>query len=160
MERVIDRLAALGVEVRVVMVDRWFPTFDLLDALRARDIFSHNVWGAPATRKGRPPVEVTLILTNPRGRRPSEIQEDCMSGAKSEADSLKEIMVMVTTAKPPRSKKARQRWAVRLCQRYHVRWQIETSFRDVKRMVPASNARTNCRKLLMFSAAFWGFNLW
>ena len=186
-ERVIDRLAALGVEVRVVMGDRWFPTFDLLDALRARDIpylgpykrypnikklilkflhggtkyiFSHEVWGAPATRKGRPPVEVTLILTNPRGRRLSEIQEDCMSGAKSEADCLKEIMVMVTTAKPPRSKKARQRWAVRLCQRYHVRWQIETIFRDVKRMVPASNARTNGRKLLMFSARFWGFNLW
>jgi hypothetical protein len=186
-ERVIGRLAALGVQVRMVMGDRWFPTFDLLDALRGRGIpylgpykryknikklilqflnggkeyiFSHQVWGAPATRKGRPPVDVTLILTNPRGRRLSEIQKDFLSGEKSEADCLKEIMVIVTTAPAPRGKKARQRWAVRLCQRYHVRWQIETGFRDVKRMAPSSNARTNGRKLLMFSARFWGFNLW
>lgn len=163
-----------------------FPTFDLLAALRQRGIpylgpykrypnirklvikflkgggnyiFPSKICGAPKARKGRPSIDVTFILTNPRGRRLSEIRADYLSGAKSEADSLKEIMVMVTTDKPPKSKKVRQRWAVRLCQRYHVRWQIETGFRDVKRMVPESNARTNARKLLMFSARFWGFNL-
>ncbi len=30
----------------------------------------------------------------------------------------------------------------------------------MKRMTSESNARTNARKLLMFSARFWGFNLW
>ncbi len=187
LEHVLDELAKLGVRVRMVMGDRWFPTFDLLDALRARGIpflgpykrypylkkvivkylksggkyaFPSQVCGAPAGRKGRAPVEVTFILTNPRGRRLSEIRADYLSRAKSEADCLKEIMVLVTTDKPPKQKKAKQSWAVRLGQRYHARWQIETGFRDVKRMAPESNARTNARKLLMFSARFWGFNLW
>jgi len=187
LEHVLDELTKLGVKVRLVMGDRWFPTFNLLDALRQRGIpylgpykrypnikklvvkylkcggkyaFPSKICGAPITRKGRPPVDVTLILTNPRGRRLSEIRADYLSGAKTEAECQKEIMVMVTTDKPPKSKKSRQSWAVRLCQRYHVRWQIETGFRDVKRMAPESNARTNARKLLMFSARFWGFNLW
>lgn len=112
------------------------------------------------TRKGRPPVEVILVLTNPRGWRLSEIQGDYLGGTKSEEGCLNEIMVIVTTAKPLRSKKARQRWAVRRCQRYYVRWQIETGFRDVKQMAPSSNSRTNNRKLLMFSLRFWGLNLW
>lgn len=187
LEHVLDELAKLGVTVRLVMGDKWFPTFDLLDALRRRGIpylgpykrypnirklivqflkhggkyiFSSQVCGAPSGRKGRAPVDVTFILTNPRGRRLSEIRADYLIGAKCEADCLKEIMMMVTTDKPPKQKKAKQSWAVRLCQRYHVRWQIETGFRDVKRMTPESNARTNARKLLMFSARFWGFNLW
>jgi hypothetical protein len=187
LEHVLDELAKLGVTVRMVMGDRWFPTFDLLDALRGRGIpflgpykrypnikkmvakflksggkytFPYQIWGAPAGRKGRPPIDVTLILTNPRGRRLGEIRADYLGKAKSEADCLKEIMILVTTDKAPKTKKAKQSWAVRLCQRYHVRWQIETGFRDVKRMAPESNARTNVRKLLMFSTRFWGFNLW
>jgi hypothetical protein len=187
LEHVLDELAKMGVKVRMVMGDRWFPTFDLLDALRSRGVpflgpykrypylkkmmvkylktggkyaFPSQVCGAPAGRKGRTPVEVTLIFTNPRGRRLSEIRADYFRGTKTEADCLKEIMIMVTTDKSPTQKKAKQSWAARLCQRYHVRWQIETGFRDVKRMTPESNARTNARKLLMFSARFWGFNLW
>ena len=38
------------------------------------------------------------------------------------------------------------------------RWQIESGFRDLNRISPPSNARTNIRKLFMFSVRFWVYN--
>ena len=67
---------------------------------------------------------------------------------------------MLTTNKLPIGKKKNQGWAVQICNRYLKRWQIETGFRDLNRISPPSNARTNTRKFLMTSVRYWVYNCW
>jgi hypothetical protein len=183
----VDRLIQKGFKVHYLMGDRWFPTYELLSELEVRRIpylgpykkwagikriiehfirtgkdyiVSYTIKGAPAKWYHSPSIQVWLILTNPRGRRLEEIRKEYLSGAKSMKDCMKEIMVMVTTDKPPKGRKARQGWAMQICLHYKHRWHIETGFRDLNRIAPVSNARTNSRKYLMNTMRYWIFNSW
>lgn len=183
----LDWLTKEGISIRSVLGDRWFPTFGLLSGLRQRKIcyvgpykkyarikrklkdylinggsyiFKYHVKGNQQKFYGQNPVELTCIITNAQGRRLREIREDYLRGGVTLKDSLKEFMVIVTTHPHPHKKKAKQCWAINICERYHRRWQIETGFRDCNRLGPPSNARTNDRKFFMESVRLWLYNLW
>jgi len=47
-----------------------------------------------------------------------------------------------------------------MCRAYKDQWHVETGFRDLNRIAPPSNARTNERKLFMFAVRYWVFNAW
>ncbi|HMF30675.1 MAG TPA: hypothetical protein VKK79_04640, partial [Candidatus Lokiarchaeia archaeon] len=89
-----------------------------------------------------------------------DIRREYLSGEKSLADCVKEVMPIFTTERPPSGLRARQAWAEDICRAYKDRWHIETGFRDLNRIAPPSNARTNERKLLMCAVRFWVFNAW
>ena len=173
----IDFLIKKGFNVRYLIGDRWFPTAELLRELPSRSV---NFIGPykkyapvrriieryikrggkyiiPYTIKG---VKVYLILTNGQGRRLRDIRTDYLKKMKTLDECVEEIMVMLTTVKPPTGKKKRQGWAVQICRVYDHRWQIETGFRDINRISPPSNARTNTRKFFMASVRYWVFNSW
>lgn len=183
----IDWLKGKGFNIRYLIGDRWFPTVELLRELPSRQIdyigpykkwapvkmaieryiknggnyiIPYTLKGAPKTNYGKPGIQLWLILTNRQGRRLREIRRDYLSKAKTLDECVKEIMVMATTVRPPAGKKNRQGWAVRICRVYDHRWQIETGFRDLNRITPPSNARTNTRKLFMFSIRYWIYNAW
>jgi len=183
----IDRLIQDGFIIEKVLADRWFPTYEFLSELNVRNIpyigpykkyapikriieqylkdgkeyiIPYQIKGAPAKYYHLPTQQVWLILTNRRGRRLRDIRKDYLDGTLTLADSMKEIFVIVTTLVPPRGKKARQGWAVKVCHAYDSRWNIETGFRDANRIGWITNARTNTRRLFMFTLRFWVFNLW
>jgi hypothetical protein len=183
----LDHLIQLGYTIDKVLADRWFPTYEMFAELDVRGIsyigpykkyapikriiesylknggqyiITYTIKGAPAKYYHSPHIQVTLILTNRRGRRLREVREDFLSGKVSLKDSLKEIFVIITNIQPPRGKKAQQGWAVKICHAYDPRWNIETGFRDLNRIGEISNARKNVRKFFMFSLRFWVFNMW
>ncbi|MHA1619909.1 MAG: hypothetical protein ACTSVZ_11570 [Promethearchaeota archaeon] len=114
-------------------------------------IVPYTIKGAPAKHYKKAGMKVWLIITNGQGRRLREIRTEYLTKAKTEKDCLKELMVMLTTYQPPKGKKRKQGWAVQIFKRYLKRWQIETGFRDLNRIAPPSNARTNARKFLITS---------
>lgn len=173
----IDWLKEKGFIIKHVLADRWFPTQEFLIELAARKIpyigpykkyapikrilvkylKAGKNYIVPYTFKG---INVWLIITNGQGRRLREIRTEYLTKTKSEKDCLKELMVILTTYQPPKGKKSKQGWAVQICNRYHKRWQIETGFRDLNRIAPPSNARTNARKFLMTTVRYWVYNCW
>jgi len=184
---VLDWLTKEGISVRSVLGDRWFPTFGLLSGLKQRNIFyvgpykkykrikrklknyvinggsyifKYHVRGNPQKFYKQNAIELTCIITNGQGRRLREIREDYLTGKTTMKETLKGFMVIVTTHPPPQKKKAKQCWAMNICERYHRRWQIETGFRDCNRLGPPSNARSNDRKFFMESVRLWVYNLW
>lgn len=185
--KTLDWLIQKGLTIKYVLGDRWFPTYELLSELDVRGInyigpykkypkikkliinylqnggnyiHSYDIQGAPANFYHSPNIPVTLIFTNRRGKRLREIREEHLASGKPAKEFLNEIMVMMTTIKPPKGKKARQGWAVQICHMYDSRWNIETGFRDLNRESPPSNARTNTRKFFMFTVRLWVFNAW
>jgi len=183
----IDWLIKKGFKIRYLIGDRWFPTIELLSELPSRKIdyigpykkwapvrriiehyikkggsyiVPYTIKGATKTNYGKPGIQIWLILTNRQGRRLREIRRDYKTKVKTLDECVKEIMVMATTVRPPVGKKKRQGWAVQICRVYDHRWQIETGFRDLNRISPPSNARTNTRKLFMCSARYWVYNAW
>ena len=183
----IDWLVQKGITVRYLVGDRWFPTYELLQELPARGvhyvgpykkfpkvkriiwdyikrggdyIVPYTIRGAPAQHYNKLGINVWLILTNRQGRRLRDIRSDHSSGRSTADESTKEIMVMMTTVPPPLGGRKRQGWSVQICRVYDRRWQIETGFRDLNRVSPSSNARTNTRKLFMSSVRYWAFNSW
>jgi len=183
----LDHLIQLGYTIERVLADRWFPSYEMFAELQVRGItyvgpyrkwapikrmiesylkngkkyiLSYTIKGAPAKYYHSPHIQVTLILTNRRGRRLREVRDDFLTGKVSLKDSMKEIFVIVTNIPPPRGKKAQQGWAVKICHTYEPRWNIETGFRDLNRIGELSNARKNVRKFFMFSLRFWVFNMW
>ncbi|QEE16161.1 transposase [Promethearchaeum syntrophicum] len=183
----IDRIIQHGFNVRAVIGDRWFPTYELLSELNPRGIHyigpyrkwkpikrllerylkkdihyiqSYIVRGAPKKFYHLPGIHVWLIFTNRQGRRLRDIRQDFKQRRIDLTEAMKEIMVMMTTKPPPRCKKAQQGWASSICQKYDRRWQIETGFRDINRLGPPSNAHTNARKLTMRSVQYWLYNAW
>ena len=182
-----DHLIKKGFTIRYLIGDRWFPTVELLRQLPSRNIdyigpykrykkvkqiienyiknggdyiHTYTVKGAPKKNYGKPGVKLYFILTNRQGRRLREIRQDYLRGNKTLQECMKEIMVMATTKPPPKGKKQRQGWARHICSTYDHRWQIETGFRDLNRISPSSNARTNTRKLFMCSVRYWVYNVW
>jgi IS4 transposase len=123
-------------------------------------VVPYTVKGAPHKYYNQPGIQVYLILTNRQGRRLRDIRRDYAKKLKTLTECTKEIMVMMTTVRPPAEKKKRHGWSVQICRMYDHRWQIETGFRDLNRISPPSNARTNTRKLFMFSVRFWVYNAW
>lgn len=183
----LDWLILKGYRIRYVLGDRWFPTFELIQALTIRGvsyigpykklaaikriilhfletgkdyIIPYTIKGAPAKYYKETSIPIWLILTNPRGRRLNEIRQDYLMKTKSLKECMKEIMVMMTTEHPPKGRKARQGWAMQIFHRYTSRWHIETGFRDLNRITPTSNARTNGRKFFMNTVRYWIFNCW
>ena len=183
----IDWLMSKGFKIRYLIGDRWFPTVELLQELPSRGIdyigpyikwapvkkaieryikkggdyiIPYTLKGAPKTNYEIPGIQLWLILTNRQGRRLREIRRAYLSKTKTLDECVKEIMVMATTVCPPAGKKKRQGWAVQICRVYDHRWQIETGFRDLNRITPSSNARTNSRTLFMFSIRYWVYNAW
>jgi len=183
----IDRLILTGFKITFVMGDRWFPTYSLLSALHARSIKyigpykkwsgikkqiidylenggdyvrNYTIKGAPAKFYHSPKIQVTLIFTNRQGRRLRDIRADYLHDRSTLTERIKEIMVMMTTFIPPKGSKRRQGWAVGICRKYDRRWQIETGFKDLNRMGPPSNSRTNSRKYFMRSSQYWVYNAW
>ena len=183
----VDRLIQRGFHINSVIGDRWFPTYELLSALQPRGVHyigPYKKWapikrlleqflkgkgdyiqpylvkGAPKKYYHAPAIPVWLIITNRQGRRLRDIRRDFKQKKLDLKGAMKELMVMLTTKPPPRGKKARQGWAVSICQKYDRRWQIETGFRDLNRMGPPSNAHTNARKFLMRSIQYWVYNAW
>jgi Transposase DDE domain len=172
-----DFLIEKGFKIRYLIGDRWFPTVELLSELPSREIDYIGPYKkyAPVKRKienyiingGKYIVShmiggvmIWLILTNRQGRRLRDIRLDYLKNRKSLTECVKEIMVMATTVKPPKGKKKQQGWAMQICRVYEHRWQIETGFRDLNRISPPSNARTNTRKLFMCSVRYWVYNAW
>jgi hypothetical protein len=182
-----DILLQKGFKIRYIIGDREFPTFELLKELPSRGIdyigpyrkwksvirivehyikyggdyvVPYTVKGAPHKYYNQPGIQVYLILTNRQGRRLRDIRRDYAKKLKTLTECTKEIMVMMTTVRPPAEKKKRHGWSVQICRMYDHRWQIETGFRDLNRISPPSNARTNTRKLFMFSVRFWVYNAW
>ncbi|MHA1396070.1 MAG: hypothetical protein ACTSRZ_21405, partial [Promethearchaeota archaeon] len=39
-------------------------------------------------------------------------------------------------------------------------WQIETGFKDLNRITPPSNARSEARKFIMTTVRYWVYNNW
>ncbi len=183
----IDWLLQKGFKIKHVLADRWFPTYEFLEELEIRHIqyigpykkfapvkrilvkylktgkdyiVSYTIKGAPAKNYKKTGMKIWLIITNGQGRRLREIRTEYLTKTKSEKDCLKELMVMLTTYQPPKGKKRKQGWAVQIFNRYLKRWQIETGFRDLNRIAPPSNARTNARKFLMTSVRYWVYNCW
>jgi hypothetical protein len=183
----IDWLMQKGFIIKHVLADRWFPTYEFLAELEIRNIqyigpykkyapikdilvdylktgkdyiVPYTIKGAPANYYKKTGIKVWLIITNGRGRRLREIRTEYLTKTKSEEDCLEELMVMLTTYQPPKGKKRKQGWAVQIFNRYLKRWQIETGFRDLNRIAPPSNARTNARKFLMTSVRYWVYNCW
>ena len=106
--------------------------------------------------------EVTITVDDAAVRRlldrlPSRIDTAMRLAMK---DATTHIRDQMTTYPPPKGKKKQQGWANRICHEYDHRWNIETGFRDLNRISPPSNARTNLRKFLMFTVRFWIFNAW
>jgi hypothetical protein len=184
-----DWLLAKGFRIRHLLADRWFPTHELLFQLPARGItyigpykkwapvrraiesfirkggkgkyiISYQIRGAPAAHYGQAPVDVHLIFANGQGRKMRDIRREYLSGEKTLKECVKEVMPILTTERPPSGPHARQAWAEDICRSYKDRWHIETGFRDLNRIAPPSNARTNERKLLMCAVRFWVFNAW
>jgi hypothetical protein len=184
-----DWLLAKGFKIRHLLADRWFPTHELLSHLPRRGItyigpykkwapvrraieayikkggkgkyiLPYAIHGAPATCYGQAPVQCWIIFANGQGRRLRGIRRDYLSGKESLADCVKEIMPVLTTAPPPSGPRARQVWAEDTCRAYNARWHVETGFRDLNRLAPPSNARTNGRKLFMCAVRYWVFNAW
>lgn len=187
MIQIIDRLIQQGFTIKYVLGDRWFPTYDFLSELSVRGVNYigpykkyakikkllvnylkkggkfmdvYFIKGAPAQFYHSPQLQVFLIFTNRRGKRLREIRKEYLMSGKKPEEFLDQIMVMMTTFVPPRGKKSQQSWAIRMCQLYEDRWNIETGFRDLNRVSPPSNARTNIRKFFMFTIRFWIFNMW
>ena len=184
-----DWLLAKGFKIRHLLADRWFPTHELLSQLPARGItyigpykkwapvrraiesfikkggkgkyiMPYQIRGATAAHYGQAPVDVYLIFANGQGRKMRDIRREYLSGEKTLKECVKEVMPILTTERPPSGPRARQAWAENICRLYKDRWHIETGFRDLNRIAPPSNARTNERKLLMCAVRFWVFNAW
>lgn len=182
-----DWLIGKGYKIRYLIGDRWFPTVELLKELPSREIHyigpykkwapvkriikkyimhggkyivPYTIKGAPKKHYNKSGIQIWLILTNRQGRRLRDIRRDYLKKQKSLDECMKEIMVMATTNAPPSGKKKSQGWAVQICRVYDHRWQIETGFRDLNRISPPSNARTNTRKLFMCSVRYWVYNAW
>lgn len=184
-----DWLLAKGFQVRHLLADRWLPTHELLSQLPARGItfiglykkwapikrvieayikkggkgrhiMPYAIHGAPATCYGQAPVQAWIIFANGQGRKLRDIRREYLSGQKSLADCAREVMPVITTVPPPPSPRARQVWAEDTCRAYKDRWHIETGFRDLNRLAPPSNARTNGRKLFICAVRYWVFNAW
>lgn len=185
--KIMDHLLNKGFKIRYLIGDRWFPTIELLRELPSRGInyigpykmyksikqiiidyikrggdyiIPYTIKGAPKKYYNLPGILVWLILTNSQGRRLHDIRLDYRRKRKTMDQCIKEMMIMVTTVPPPDGKKKRQGWAVQICRMYDHRWQIETGFRDLNRISPSSNARTNTRKLFMCSVRYWVYNAW
>ena len=183
----IDVLIQQGYQIRSVIGDRWFPTYELLTELKPRGIYyigpykkwrpikrileqflkkgtkyiqTYTIKGASLKFYHSPGISLWLIFTNRQGRRLRDIRQDFKQNQLDLSEAMKEIMVMMTTKPPPQGKKAKQGWAVSICQKYDTRWQIETGFRDINRLGPPSNAHTNARKFLMRSVQYWLYNAW
>jgi len=174
---IIDWLIGKGFEIRYFIGDRGFPTVELLKELPSRNIHYIGPYKkyAPVKRKienyikkgGKyiiphtiNGIKVWLILTNRQGRRLRDIRMDYLKKIKTLDECVTEIMPMLTTVQPPAGKKKCQGWAIQICRVYDHRWQIETGFRDLNRISPPSNARTNARKLFMCSVRYWMYNVW
>lgn len=183
----IDWLIQKDFQIRHVLGDRWFPTYEFLSELQVRGIFyigPYKKWapikrliedylkngkhyiqeyllkGAPAQWYHSPAIKLNLIFINRRGKRLRDIRQTYLKSGKKPKEFYNDIMVMMTTYPPPKGKKKQQGWANRICHEYDHRWNIETGFRDLNRISPPSNARTNLRKFLMFTVRFWIFNAW
>lgn len=185
--KTVDWLIQKDFNIRHVLGDRWFPTYEFLSELQVRGIhyigpykkwkpikqmleaylndgkrYIQEYWlkGAPAQWYHAPAIKLNLIFINRRGKRLREIRQEYLKSGKRPEEFFDDIMVMMTTYPPPRGKKQRQGWANRICHEYDHRWNIETGFRDLNRISPPSNARTNLRKYFMFTVRFWIFNAW
>jgi hypothetical protein len=184
-----DWLLAKGFKIRHLLADRWFPTYELLSQLPARKIIyigpykkwapvrraievyikkggkgkyivPYSIHGAPIAYYGQPPVQGWLIFANGQGRKMRDIRREYLSRQKTLKECVKQVMPILTTARPPSGQRTRQAWAEDICRAYKNRWHIETGFRDLNRIAPPSNARTNERKLFMCGVRFWVFNAW
>ncbi|HMF31803.1 MAG TPA: hypothetical protein VKK79_10330 [Candidatus Lokiarchaeia archaeon] len=127
---------------------------------KGKYIVPYAIHGAPATCYGQPPMRGWLIFANGQGKSLGAIRLEYTSGQKSLADCVKQVMPIFTTARPPSGPRARQAWAADICKTYKSRWHIETGFRDLNRVAPPSNARTNERKIFMSAVRLWVFNAW
>ncbi|MHA1339210.1 MAG: transposase [Promethearchaeota archaeon] len=181
-----DRLINMGLTIRYLMGDRWFATMELLQELPSRGIDyigpykkykpikkmitdylqNRGDYVKPYTIRGSPSKHykkvqnVWMILTNRRGRRLREIRAEYLKGKASLQESIEQIMVMMTMCPPPKVKKRRQGWSHHICALYDHRWQIETGFKDLNRITPSSNARSEARKFIMTTVRYWVYNIW
>ncbi|MHA1395446.1 MAG: hypothetical protein ACTSRZ_18235 [Promethearchaeota archaeon] len=66
----------------------------------------------------------------------------------------------MTTRPPPKVKKRRQGWSHHIYALYDHRWQIEAGFKDLNRITPSSNARSEARKFIMTTVMYCVYNSW
>jgi len=106
------------------------------------------------------PVECHLIMKPDRGTRLRDLQKQIAAGKMTENDAMEHVHTFVTTMHPPREHRRLVHWGLGLLKKFSKRWRIETAFRDLKRILPASHARTHATKTFMFIFQMLVYNAW
>jgi hypothetical protein len=183
----LELLRRWGFEVEHVEGDREFTCYDLLAALGARGKkYLGSIKHTPGVKKAikaylagkrkavtpfalNPsqfttyqvgPVPCYLILKPDRGTRLRDLQKQLASGTLTEADAMEHVHAFVTTLHPPRQRRRLVHWGLGLLNKFSKRWRIETGFRDLNRMLPASHARNHATKTIMFAFQMFAYNCW
>jgi hypothetical protein len=112
------------------------------------------------SRYKRGPVKCFLILKPDRGTRLRDLQKQITAGTLSEKDAMEHVHTFVTTVHPPREHRRLVHWGLGLLKKFSKRWRIETGFRDMNRILPASHARTHATKTFMFLFQMVLYNAW
>jgi hypothetical protein len=185
--RGLELLEAWGFTVNHLEGDREFTCYDLVVALTGRGkTYLGSIKHTPGVKKAIKaylagtrkavapfalnqsqfttyklgPLACYLILKPDRGTRFRDLQAQLAAGTITEAEAMKHIHSFVTTFHPPRQRRRLVHWGFGLLNKFSKRWRIETGFRDLKRILPASHARSHATKTFMFLFQMFAYNCW
>lgn len=185
--RIKNQLQEWGFQIREVQGDREFSTYDLIATLynedirylgsmkrtpsikplvelyldgRIKAVIPHLLKPSAATTYKLGDIPTFLIFKTDPGTRIGDLRKELKLGLITREKALKHIHIFITTFRAPKNKRRWIRWGMGLVRRFSKRWQIETGFRDMNRILPTSHARKYCTKTLMFAMQMWIYNIW
>ena len=100
-------------------------------------------------------IPTFLIFKTDSGTRIGAHRKQLKLGLISREHALKHIHIFIATFQAPKNKRRWIRWGMGLEGRFSKRWQIETGFRDMNRILPTHHARKDSTKILMFAMQMW-----
>jgi hypothetical protein len=185
--RIINYLKEWGFEIREIQADREFSNYDLIATLSDEDtrylgsikrtpsikplvedyldgkikaVIFYLLKPSAATKYKLGDIPTFLIFKTDPGTRIGDLRNQLKFGLITRKDALKHIHIFITTFKAPRNKRRWIKWGMGLVRRFSKRWQIETGFRDMNRILPTSHARKYSTKTFMFAMQMWNYNIW
>jgi hypothetical protein len=185
--RIQGLLREWGFNIQEVHGDREFSNYDLIATLKKEDIpylgsmkrtpaikplvdqfldgkikavIPHLLKPSAATKYKLGDISTFLIFKTDPGTRVKDLRMQLKMGSITREQAVKHIHIFITTFHAPRNKRKWIRWGMGLVRRFSKRWQIETGFRDMNRILPTSHARKHSTKTLMFAMQMWNYNIW
>jgi len=182
-----NHLQEWGFQIREIQGDRELSTYDLIATLEKEDIrylgsmkrtpsikllvdqylegkikavIPYILKPSVATKYKLGNIPTFLIFKTDPGTRIGDFRKQLTLGVITREQALKYIHVFITTIKAPKNKRRWIRWGMGVVRRFSKRWQIETGFRDMNRILPISHARKHSTKTLMFATQMWNYNIW